>query len=171
MRDKTDKLILHPTDMAQWRALVIEAQRLRAHELGEDLESYLVFLLMRYTTKHELASSVVAVDFLEGLTASGALAHDRLRDVGDKCLLFSGLFPGLAERRRVEVNYFVEMGQSAYGSISSSAMREVNELFQSLSLEFVSMVNVLQATRKISGEFDSYNETLSQLKMPPTNMH
>ena len=44
-----NKLILHPTDISQWHALVNEAQAATRLILNENTESYLVFLLMRFS--------------------------------------------------------------------------------------------------------------------------
>ena len=85
-----ESLVLHPTATAQWHALVNEAESLRHIQLGEELESYLVFLLMRFTEKPEMAHSVLAMDFLDSVKAAGAERRDKLQDVGDKCLLFAG---------------------------------------------------------------------------------
>ena len=56
-------IVTYPTSMAQWHALINEAT-VGAHiRLNEDLESYLVFLLMRFTAKPDMAGSVLAIDF------------------------------------------------------------------------------------------------------------
>ena len=49
-------LVLQPTDTAQWHALVAEAQHACQHTLTETLESYLVFMLMRFTGRHDLVA-------------------------------------------------------------------------------------------------------------------
>jgi len=90
------QLILEPTTQAQWQTLVHEAQYACDRELDETLESYLVFLLMRFTDKPQCMSRVMAQDYLSSQAASGGERVERLRDVGDHCLLFSGLFPQLA---------------------------------------------------------------------------
>lgn len=147
-----EKLVLHPTDTSQWHALVNEAQASRALQLDEQLESYLVFLLMRYASQPELGNSVLAMDFLDSCHAVGHVRHDLLRDVGDKSLLFSGLFPGLAEKRQVTLSYFIDMGQSAYGTLSSCSENSVATLFSSLCEEFRALMDVLHAMRDMSGE-------------------
>ena len=65
------QLILHPTDISQWHALVNEAQASTRLILPENTESYLVFLLMRFSQSPELAESVLAVDFLNSMQAAG----------------------------------------------------------------------------------------------------
>lgn len=144
-----DKLVLHPSTMSQWQSLVYDAQNACNIELPESLESYLVFLLMRFTERPEIAREVVAIDFLESYHQSQHLQQQTLRDIGDKCLLFTGLFPKRARQRRVRIGYYVKIGQSAYSSLSSSESHETSELFLELCETFVPMMDILQTMREI----------------------
>lgn len=164
-------LLLHPTPTAQWCAIVHEAQDAAARRLDEVLESYLVFLLMRFTDRPELADTVLALEFLQGMTASRRLRHERLRDVGDQCLLFSGLFPRQAERRCVNLGYFVGMGRTAYQQLSDSMERSTADLYAQLADGFVALMDVLQMIREIGAgracldplrAFESWSETGSR---------
>ena len=67
-----------------------------------------------------------------------------LQHVGDQCLLYAGLFPKIAQRRHVKISYFVDIGRSAYISISHKA----NDLFESLALQFVVLMDVLQSIQQ-----------------------
>ena len=140
-------LILQPTSLAQWHALVNEAEANCALELGEEVESYLVFLLMRFAGKPDVAASIMALEFLEGMHANGQVRSERLRDVGDKCLLFAGLFPGVAERRRLQDSYFIDLGQNAYYLLSVLSPHQLAALYQHLSEKFLPMREVLKAMR------------------------
>lgn len=145
-------LVLEPTETAQWRALVAEAAASRDCRLDEGLESYLVFLLMRFVERPELAASVMALEYLRGMLALGHLRHERLRDVGDKCLLYSGLFPRRAERRRVRISYFVDLGQAAYRQLALAPARTGTELYARLSTTFVPLMDVLQSMRALGND-------------------
>lgn len=134
--------LLHSSSMAQWHALIGEAQRASHVQLEEELESYLVFLLMRFIQEPTFAHSVMAMDFLQACQHSGQQRHQRLKSVGDKSLLIAGLFPERAKHRRVELSYFVELGRSAYDCLG-----EEDKVFQSVSDRFVALMDVLQATR------------------------
>ena len=136
----------------EWHKLVNEAQHTAGIQLDEELESYLVFLLMRYTDKPEMAASVLALDYLEGANTLGQVRHDRMRDVGDQCLLYSGLFPERAERRRVRVSYYVDLGRSAYHTAADATQQALSQLFFSLASQFVHVMDTLQAMRGINGE-------------------
>lgn len=142
-----DKLVLHPTDTSQWHALVSEAQALSAMNLSEDTESYLVFMLMRYCQHATLIESILALEFLESHQSFGQARADKLQEVGDKSLLFSGLFPGMAQKRRVHPKYFVHIGQSAYYGVSESDSSQCNDLFLQLCQSFECMLSVLNAMR------------------------
>ncbi len=141
------QLILHPTDTSQWHALVNEAQANTRLVLNENTESYLVFLLMRYSQTARLMESVVSMDFLDSMNSSGRRQIELLRDVGDKSLLLCGLFPGMADRHHVKLDYFSDMGQAAYltaGELQDSALAE---LYFQLSNQFITLQQILQAMR------------------------
>lgn len=149
------KLVLGPTDTAQWQQLILEAEQACAVNLTENTESYLVFLLMRFTEKPDIAASVLGLEFLQGAHDLTRARDEKLRDVGDKCLLYSGLFPGRAERRRVDVSYFVKLGQAAYATLSDHTpyhARSASALYDELGRRFVEMMEVLQTTRELSEE-------------------
>ena len=140
------RLIIQPTATAQWHSLVSDAQTSSRVTLGEELESYLVFLLMRFVRRPEVADRVMAVEYLEGISSTGTLRHDRMRDVGDLCLLFCGLFPRRAERRRVRISYFVELGRGAFGTLADAPTAGAC-LYSRLRAGFVSMMDVMHAMR------------------------
>ena len=145
------KLVIQPTSTAQWHALVSEAENAASCVLSEDLESYLVFLLMRFASNPHMLARVIALDYLNHTSTEGRTRHEKLRDVGDQCLLFSGLFPKQAERRMVKVSYFVDLGRSAYQQLSDTVTSKNNEIFASLSRDFVSLMDILQTMRELQG--------------------
>lgn len=154
------QLILHPTDISQWHALVNEAQASTRLVLSENTESYLVFLLMRFTQGPKLIESVVALDFLESMRKPRHLQLELLRDVGDKSLLFCGLFPGIAQQRHVNLSYFSDMGQAAYLTVGELQTNEEAHLYFQLSEQFTTLQQILQAMRGEYLEFSSGNEAV-----------
>jgi len=140
------KILEQPGNISQWQALVAEAEELTGVQLGEELESYLVFTLMRYLRRPEMAQRILALDFLEAFQHSHPQRNEALRDVGDQCLLFSGLFPRRAERRRVRVSYYVKLGRSAYQNLADS-LSKTADLFTLLAEEFITAMDTLQAIR------------------------
>ena len=122
--------------------------------LGEDLESYLVFLLMRYTQSTTMIRKTIAIDFLEAAHKIGKNRNNSLQEVGDSCLLFAGLFPGVAQRRNVRVSYFVKIGKTAYYALSLANNVEIAPLFCALSENFVPLMDILQSMREIDSKID-----------------
>ena len=141
------QLILHPTDTSQWHALVNEAQASTRMVLNENTESYLVFLLMRFSQTTQLMESVVALDFLHSMRTHGRRQIELLRDVGDKSLLLCGLFPGMASRHHVTLDYFSGLGQAAYLTVGELQEPNTADLYYQLSHQFLRMQQILQAMR------------------------
>ena len=142
-------LDLQPTPTALWYKLVSDAEAATNIKLEQDLESYLVFMLMRFTNKPKLLSGIVAVDYLNAQQENEHVRHDILRDVGDKCLLYSGLFPKLAERRRVQLSYYIDIGRGAYLNLSDTMRHNLSDTYAQLSQSFTSLMDVLQTMRAI----------------------
>jgi hypothetical protein len=146
------RLILEPTSVAQWQVLVQEAQAACNCNLDETLESYLVFLLMRFADRPHCTARIMAEDFLNSCSAQGGDRIDRLRDVGDHCLLFSGLFPQLAERRLVRISYYVNIGRSSYRQLADVLDRGWARVYGNLSEAFIVLMDVLHAMRSLGGQ-------------------
>lgn len=151
-------LILHPTDISQWYALVSEAEMASHLNLNENTESYLVFLLHRFAQSPQLFESTVGMDFLTALRGPASLKVEQLKAVGDKSLLVCGLFPGLASRRRVSVDYYSQMGQAAYLTVSELHERASAELYLQLSQHFSNLQKILQAIRGDFYQFSAARE-------------
>jgi hypothetical protein len=139
------KLLLQPTEIAQWWSAINQAQQDSSTLLEEPIESYLVFMLQRNTQQQALQGALAE----EYLTATTYPAHQReqkLRVVGDKSLLLAGLFPGQAARRHVPLRYFTAIGQASYSMIAQHA--DDNLLFERLADEFTLITQVLRALRE-----------------------
>lgn len=155
-----NRLILHPTDTSQWHALVNEAQASTHLVLNEHTESYLVFLLMRFSQTTQLVESILALDFLESMQTFGRRQIELLREVGDKSLLLCGLFPGMAAKRHVKLEYFSGMGQAAYLSVSELQDSQSAPLYVQLSEQFITLQQILQAMRTSGVQGSDANSNL-----------
>lgn len=148
-------LLLQPTITAQWQSLVKDAESSSNLRLNNELESYLVFLLGYYNQRPDIANSVFAKELLTGMTEKHVRQRDCLREVGDKCLLFAGFFPGQAEKRRIKIKYFIELGQTAYIQVASLSKAGSASLFNALSYNFISLMEILHVIRGLG---DPVNE-------------
>ncbi len=140
-------LILEPTAQALWHRVVREASGAAGRTLDDTLEAYLLMLLLRFAHRPEILRTIMAREYLEGMQQTGRARDERLRDVGDQCLILAGLFPGLARRRRVSPAYFIDLGRGAYGELASRLARSAAELYRELATAFVALMDVLHALR------------------------
>lgn len=131
------------TSLVLWKEVVRNAENRCAVALKDELESYLISLLMRFTNQPEIARQVLATAFLEALQSQKTERVVSLQHVGDQCLLFAGLFPRLAEKKHVKIGYFVDLGKSAYSAVS----KQTDDLYGKLALQFVVLMDVLQSIR------------------------
>ncbi|MGD8639379.1 MAG: hypothetical protein PVG89_02055 [Gammaproteobacteria bacterium] len=165
------QLVLHPTSTAQWHSLVCEAEQAANVYLDEELQSYLVFLLMRFLSKPDIAGRVLALDYIDSLLADGRQQQDKLRDVGDVCLIHAGFFPRRARRKRVSEQYFIDLGSGAYQHLAVVMENQVADLFYRLHESFVPIRDLLRAMRKLDPDpGPTYNPTTT-LAMTPRIKH
>jgi hypothetical protein len=140
-------LILEPTAQALWHRALREASGAAGRTLDDALEAYLLMVLMRFAHRPEILRTIMAREYLEGMQLTGRVREERLRDVGDQCLILAGLFPGLARRRRVSTAYFVDLGRGAYGELAARLAQSAAGLYRELAAAFVALMDVLHALR------------------------
>ena len=136
-------LLTKSTSIALWQDVVKEAENRCSILLKEDIEVYLIAILTRYMNRPEIAQKVFATAFLDALHLRKNEREFSLQEVGDQCLLYAGFFPQAAIKRQVKVKYFVDIGRAAYITIS----RTTHDLYWSLALQFVILMDVLQSIR------------------------
>ena len=139
---------LVPNSTIQWYKLILEAQSYANISLDSEIENYLINLLQQYLTNTELTNNIVSLDFLNNLN-NNIMNDNKLRDTADKCLVLTGLFPGYADKRKLSLDYFVNMGQSSYFYLSVTQAKDLRELYESLSENFSSLSTVLNAIERI----------------------
>ncbi|MAZ77754.1 MAG: hypothetical protein CMF39_03660 [Legionellaceae bacterium] len=142
------RLFLQPTELAQWDALLSEAQFHAEVSLDTDVKAYLTHALIRFSKQINLADGIIAREMLEALGQAGRRYQlQALREVGDRCLIFSGLFPGRAARRKVNLRYYIDMGQSAYHRVASLEQTSFAEIAVALRDNFQLLVTLLSSIR------------------------
>ena len=130
-----------------WQALIREAGQRSATTLDETAESYLVFTLIRHSRDAWLTGRTMALELLDGMAHAGSLRDERLRDVGDRCLLITGLFAGQTARRRVSAGYYIDLGRGAYRELGEADRSALARLYAQLADRFASLVAVLRQVR------------------------
>jgi hypothetical protein len=118
---------------------------------------YVVNLLVLYTRADELYDDLPParrLPPLAGLFAAAAEARSErerylaLRRLGDLALFMAGFFPDALARKPVDVDYYIRMGGSAYGTLASAAPGGVRQrafatVFEELAGKFGAFVEAI----------------------------
>jgi hypothetical protein len=132
----------------------LSRQQVRAPELTS---YYLVDLLCRFMRPDQRipfgddSSQPLALRLGRALGSDGLEQRARLRNLGDFSLFMSGFFPDSFRRKAVDVDYYVSMGEYAYGSLSRRDTDAFGEVFSELARKFVAYMDVLSDVSEHSG--------------------
>ena len=86
----------------------------------------------------------LGVKLVKALQAAGVAQRDALRQVGDASLFISGFFSDSLRRSLVDVDYYIALGERAYGSLAAQPGRDTfADVFEELSEKFAGFVDVL----------------------------
>lgn len=135
---------------------------------AEQTEHYIVHLASGFARSENLYAdsegrrgprplALLLADALHSETREG---RDRgLQRLGDVALFVSGFFSDSLALRSVDVDYYVRMGGTAYGTLSDSPSRSIRQqalvdVFRELAENFVDFVDVLNEVADQSRIFD-----------------
>jgi len=122
----------------------IEHQHIAVHDLTS---FYLVNLLTGFVqfdrSSPTAADEALAIRLARALQAGGSRQRDGLREVGDFSLFISGFFADSLTRSLVDVDYYIQLGACAYGSLARRADPAFGEVFDELAGKFTACVDVL----------------------------
>lgn len=152
-----DDPLLEQTPAEYFKDLIeaaLERQHLRANELTA---YYLVNLLCRYIrpdarTPFSEDGEPLAIRLGRALQTGGLEQRARLRNLGDFSLFMSGYFSDSFRRKVVDVDYYVSMGEYAYGSLSQRDDEDAfGDVFAELARKFVGFMDVLSDVSEHTG--------------------
>ncbi len=154
--------IFEPTVTAAWVAFVKAGESRAGCRLGEDLQSFLVFTLMRFAQHTDLFSIIVALEFLSATTEyAGKKKEETLSQVGDVSLILTGLFPERSQKLGVSTSYFSEMGRMAFNELADSfaarKLKGLEGLYRNVGNGFPFMTDVLLAAREKKLDYNMVN--------------
>jgi hypothetical protein len=152
-----DPLLQEQTPAEYFKGLV-ETALSRHHLRATELTSfYLVDLLCRFVqpTRRipflEEQGQPLALRLAKALESGGMEQRARLRSLGDFSLFTSGYFSDSLRSRAVDVDYYVSMGEYAYGSLSRRDRDAFGEVFGELARKFVGYMDVLADVSERTG--------------------
>ena len=123
-----------------------DVEGVERHELTQH---YLVQLLAGYAS-HPVESGPLAIRFMTALSESPRERKTHLREIGDTSLFVSGFWGDSLTRSLVDVDYYIELGETAYGELAgaSAAGPFGSEVFARLARNFARFVEVLMTIRR-----------------------
>lgn len=145
-----DDPLLRGQTPAEYFKDLVETSLSRQHlRPGALTEYYLVDLLCRFVRPdlripfHEDMGEPLAFRLRRALESGGMEQRARLRNLGDVSLFTSGFFSDSLNRRAVDVDYYVSMGEYAYGSLGRRDTDAFGGVFTELARKFVAYMDVL----------------------------
>lgn len=140
----------YQTEVALWLSALHAAQSKQNSYLNANLESYLACLLMRYQQQPNIFSTVIAEQYLRSCLQNTQQKHVGLQQTGDICLIYTGLFPEIIHKRHVNIEYYINIGQSSYNILSMENFRNDGATYNELSEQFIPLTKILTAIRNTS---------------------
>ena len=137
----SDRILVGKSAQEWFREMVSDALSHRGLAIREVTEFYLVNLLARFLESEQLF--VVEED---GAVRREPLALILLRDTA---LFVSGFFGDSLARTNVDVDYYIAMGERAYGHLAETE-RGHDELFGELSARFCEFVDLFAEIAELS---------------------
>jgi hypothetical protein len=142
-----DRPLLHDQAPLEYFKELVDSALARQHVEAADLTAYyLVNLLCQYVRPEARSAGIeepLAIQLGRALQTGGSEQRMRLRSLGDFSLFMSGFFSDSLRRRTADVDYYVSMGEYAYGSLSRRDEDAFSEVFGELSSKFVGYMDVL----------------------------
>jgi len=143
----TDAKFRNESPVEYFRELVESAMHHQRLAAGELTSFYLVNLLAGFVHFDRSPATAdeepLGVRFAKALQEGGARQRDGLRQVGDESLFVSGFFADSLNRSLVDVDYYMQLGEYAYGSLARQANATFGDVFDELAAKFPAFVDVL----------------------------
>lgn len=140
-----DAIVRRETPIEYFREMVEAAIQRQHLDAREGTSFYLVNLLARFIQSDAAGddNEALGVRFVKALGAAGRWQREELRRVGDQSLFISGFFADSLTRSLVDVDYYIHLGEHAYGSLARQNDPALGEVFDELSEKFTAFVDVL----------------------------
>jgi hypothetical protein len=130
---------------------------------GTMVEHYLVQLLAAYAAQ-PIEEKPLALKMLAAVDAAPRERRACLREIGDTSLYVSGFWGESLADKPVDVDYYIEMGGSAYGELARGGSGwtgdPYGDVFGELAVNFARFVEVLAAISRRTSRFASNQDVL-----------
>jgi hypothetical protein len=137
--------LVHKESPVEYFKELVESAISRQGLAAQEMTSfYLVRLLAGYVhfDPYGAEDEALGVRLAKALQAGGSLQRDGLKRVGDLSLFISGYFSDSLNRSLVDVDYYIALGERAYGSLARTD-DQLSDVFDELAEKFAGFVDVL----------------------------
>ncbi len=139
---------------AYFQTVVCDAFKERRIEMHPHIQTYVVDVLKHYLIVENLfdeedtagkkTRKTMAEMYMSANQLGGRIRAEKLKKVGDTSLYISGFFSDSFQRKIIDVDYYVDMGKMAFGSLAQDVGEDTfAKLFHDLSEQFLNLVDVL----------------------------
>ena len=150
MSAQNKNIITELSTVANWYELLILAKEGQQWPFDEALEHYLIMTLEHLKPESYDFDRIIAIDYLKAVEQLEHDGYQPLRQIGDQCLITTGLFPELGLQKNLSLSYYSSIGQQAYSIIGQLQQPELdNSLFLALSQHFLGLSDLLYTMRQI----------------------
>lgn len=152
----SDTLLIKATSLEAWFYQTLKSTR-QEHDLEatEASEHYIVTLLDAFSSADQLfgvdgegrrQDQALAMILYEAVFDAPRNSSEHYRRLGDVALYIAGVFADSLRHRAVDVTYYINMGQGAYGALAQRLRhnRSLREVFAELADTFAGWVEVLR---------------------------
>ena len=143
----TGPIVPQPSALEYFRELVSAAMDRQGVAARDITSFYLVNLLAGFIHSDRVPlagdQEALGVRFLRALQDGGSRQHEALREVADLSLFVTGFFADSLNRSLVDIDYYMQVGEYAYGSLARTGDRTFGDAFDELAERFPAFVDVL----------------------------
>lgn len=134
--------------------IITEAIENRKIKTYPSVKNYLTHLLQHFMVTQNLydielengqrSRSTLAEMFLKAVSSAEPEKSDLLKKLADTSLYVSGFFSDSLQRKVVDVDYYVEMGENAYGTLAEQSHEDlVRKIYEELAKHYLCYMDVL----------------------------
>ncbi len=149
----TSTIQTEKTTLAFFHQHVRESMKNQNVIITKTSEQYIVQLLADFTLARNAFNLAhkdqrpLAIIYQEAQFETASRKIRMLKELGDFSLFITGFFPDSLNRKIIDVDYYIFLGRSSYGTLSSTLEKTCNPsstlLFDELAEKFVSISDIL----------------------------
>ena len=133
---------------AEYFKELVETAIEHQHVAVRDVTSFYLVNLLTGFVQFDRSSATTAdeplgIRLARALQTGGSRQRNGLREVGDLSLFISGFFADSLTRSLVDVDYYIQLGEVAYGSLARHGDPTLADVFDELAEKFTACVDVL----------------------------